>query len=90
MGDLSMKDKVVQILKKIQDGSISGFGTIVGFILMLAFVLAVFALVPQLLVWGLIFLGFPIKQGFVSFFGACFVTAYLLIVTGLGGSKKSK
>lgn len=90
LGDLIMKHRIVQTLKKIQDGSISGFGTIVGFVIMLVFVLAFLAIIPQLLVWGLALLGFPIEQGFSSFLGACFITAYILIIRAAGGSRKDK
>ena len=90
LGELIKKDRIVQALKKIQDGSISVFGTIVGFVIMLVFVLAFLAIIPQLLVWGLALLGFPIEQGFSSFLGACLITAYILIIRAAGGSRKDK
>lgn len=72
-----MKQKVIQALKKISNGSLTSFGSIAIAIVLILIVAAAFAAIPMLLIWGLQLLGFGIVTSFKSYCGAVLVMLFV-------------
>jgi hypothetical protein len=72
-----MKQKIVNTLKKISEGSLTSFGSIVIAIALILIVAAAFATIPMLLIWGLQLLGFEIVTSLKSYCGAVLVMAFI-------------
>jgi hypothetical protein len=72
-----MKQKIVNTLKKISEGSLTSFGSIVIAIALILIVAAAFATIPMLLIWGLQLLGFGIVTSLKSYCGAVLVMAFI-------------
>jgi hypothetical protein len=72
-----MKQKVIQSLKKISEGSLTSFGSILIAIALILIVAAAFAAIPMLLIWGLQLLGFGIVTSFKSYCGAMLIMLFI-------------
>lgn len=57
-------------------------------IMLLALIIALIALGPLMLLWGLDFMGFPVEYTLSTWFGAFLVQAF--IGTAVGASNKAK
>jgi hypothetical protein len=72
-----MKQKIVNTLKKISEGSLTSFGSIAIAIILILIVAAVFAAIPMMLIWGLQLLGFGIVTSFKSYCGALLIMLFI-------------
>lgn len=71
-----MKQKIVNTLKKISEGSLTSFGSIAIAIILILIIVAVFASIPMMLIWGLQLLGFPVVTSFKSYCGALLIMLF--------------
>ena len=84
-----MKNNLVKIFKKIAEGKLNSGGAIAIAVILGALVLAAFALIPMLLIWGLQLMGFGITTSFKSYIGSLLILTYLSY-SRIGSGKASK
>ncbi len=72
-----MKKKLVEIFKMISQGTINSGGAIAMAIILGVLVLAAFALIPMMLIWGLQLMGFGVETSFSSYIGSVLILTYL-------------
>jgi hypothetical protein len=72
-----MKKTLIKILKKLSDGTKNSGGAIAMAIILGVLVLAAFALIPMLLIWGLQLMGFGVETSFSSYVGSVLILTYL-------------
>jgi hypothetical protein len=72
-----MKRKLIEVFKMISKGTINSSGTIAVAIILGVLVLAAFALIPMLLIWGLQLMGFGVETSFSSYLGSVLILTYL-------------
>ncbi len=72
-----MKKSLIKIFKKLSEGTINSGGAIAMAIILGVLVLAAFALIPMLLIWGLQLMGFGVETSFSSYVGSVLILTYL-------------
>jgi hypothetical protein len=72
-----MKKKLIEVFKMISKGTINSSGAIAMAIILGVLVLAAFALIPMLLIWGLQLMGFGVETSFSSYLGSVLILTYL-------------
>jgi len=72
-----MKQSLIKILKKLSKGTINSSGAIAVAIILGVLVLAAFALIPMMLIWGLQLMGFGVETSFSSYLGSVLILTYL-------------
>jgi hypothetical protein len=72
-----MKKKLIEVFKMISKGTINSSGAIAMTIILGVLVLAAFALIPMLLIWGLQLMGFGVETSFSSYLGSVLILTYL-------------
>ena len=72
-----MKRKLIEVFKMISKGTINSSGAIAMAIILGVLVLAAFALIPMLLIWGLQLMGFGVETSFSSYLGSVLILTYL-------------
>jgi hypothetical protein len=87
-----MKQSLIKILKKLSEGTINSGGAIAVAVILGILVLAAFALIPMLLIWGLQLMGFAVETSFSSYIGSVLILTYLsyarIGVNKSGGKEK--
>jgi len=84
-----MKKNLAKIFKKIAEGSLNSKGAIAIAVILGAFVIVAFALIPMLLIWGLQLMGIGITTSLKSYIGSVLILTYLSY-SRIGSGKTSK
>ena len=84
-----MKKNLAKIFKKIAEGSLNSKGAIARAVILGAFVIVAFALIPMLLIWGLQLMGIGITTSLKSYIGSVLILTYLSY-SRIGSGKTSK
>jgi len=84
-----MKKNLAKIFKKIAEGSLNSKGAIAIAVILGAFVIVAFALIPMLLIWGLQLMGIGITTSLKSYIGSVLILTYLSY-SRIGSGKASK